>query len=116
MKRNLLISAAALAFVSAFALTPSFAQMPDDGKADSGTSDSSLADAMKADPDNYMTGMYVIDKKTGNVYLLMPDQAPAEATTDESKSEELDQSASPPVPPTSKSSTRHLNEMPLMIA
>ena len=117
MKRKLMISAAALAFVSAFAWTPSFAQVTVDQNANTGAADSGLSDAMKADPDNYITGMYVIDKKSGTVYLMMPGQAPSSAENDEPKSDdESDQSTSPPVPPTSKSGLTHWLETPILLA
>lgn len=120
MKRKMLGSAAAVAFVSAFALTPSFAQVSSDQDSDAsssansnaGTADSGLSDAMKANPDNYVTGMYVIDKKSGTVYLIMPDQAQPGAA-DESKSDESDQ---PAVPPTSKSGLTHWMETPILLA
>ena len=90
MNRNMLLSAAVLASVSALALAPSFAQ-------DAAPSDSNAADSNAAKPDNsdqatdadtldldgkIVTGpVYIVqDPKTGTTYVLVPEnEAPAKA-------------------------------------
>ena len=80
MKSNLLLSAAAFAFVSAFALAPSYAEDSND-QGTNAAPDASNSDATDSnapglgdigDDTKYITGMYIIDKSTGTVYLMMP--------------------------------------------